>query len=186
MFVIESINQKYTDACPYAFPQDMENLLRYIAKPNAIEYPAGSCRYLVGAKPNIILADQPEAWERAFHLFNHQLQLFPKRGSLIQHRVISFSDKEVQDPILAFWLAANVAGLYFERGYISFFGVHTNTDHLHIHIAVSTTSWKDGSHFFIYDELSLLHNYVDMWYQSYICGNHLPQFQSAITSNSEG
>ena len=186
MFVIESINQKYTDACPYAFPQDMENLLHYIAKPNATEYPPKSCRYLVGAMPDIILADQPGAWERAFHLFNRQLELFPKQGSLMQHRVISFGDEEVQDPILAFWLATKVAGFYFERGYISFFGVHTNTDHVHIHIAVSTTNWRDGSNFFIYDELSLLHNYVDMWYQNYICGNHLPQSQSTFTSNLEG
>ena len=39
MFVIESINQKYTGACPYAFPQDIKNLLHYIAKPSATEYP---------------------------------------------------------------------------------------------------------------------------------------------------
>ena len=186
MFVIESINQKYTGACPYAFPQDVKNLLHYIAKPNATEYPPQSCRYLVGAIPDIILADQPEAWERAFHLFNHQLQLFPKQGSLMQHRVISFSSEELQDPVMAFCLAKAVAAFYFDHGYLSFFGVHMDTDNLHIHIAVSTTNWRDGSHFFIYDELSLLHNYVDMWYQNYICGNHLPQSQSTFTSNLEG
>ena len=186
MFVIESINQKYTGACPYAFPQDVKNLLHYIAKPNATEYPPQSCRYLVGAIPDIILADQPEAWERAFHLFNHQLQLFPKQGSLMQHRVISFSGGDIQDPILAFWLAKKVSEFYFKRGYISFFGVHMDTGNLHIHIAVSTTNWRVGSHFFIYDELSLLHNGVDMWYQNYICGKNLPQAQSTFTNNLEG
>ena len=186
MFVIKSINQKYTDACPYAFPQDMKNLLRYIAKPNATEYPAGSCRHLVGAMPDIILADQPGAWERAFHLFNRQLELFPKQGSLMQHRVISFGNEDVQDPILAFCLAKKVSEFYFKRGYISFFGVHMDTDNLHIHIAVSTTNWRDSSNFFIYNELSLLHNCFDMWYQNYMCGNNLPQSQSTFTSNLEG
>ena len=169
MFVIESINQKYTDACPYAFPQDMENLLHYIAKPNATEYPPLSCRHLIGAMPDIILADQPGAWERAFHLFNRQLELFPKQGSLMQHRVISFGDEEVQDPILAFWLATKVAGFYFERGYISFFGVHQDTNNIHIHIAVSNISWKDGSYFFIFSELALLYSGINEWYQNYMC-----------------
>lgn len=186
MFVIESINQKYTGACPYAFPQDVKNLLHYIAKPNATEYPPQSCRYLVGAIPDIILADQPEAWERAFHLFNHQLQLFPKQGSLMQHRVISFSGGDIQDLILAFWLAKKVSEFYFERGYISFFGVHMDTNHLHIHIAVSATNWRDGSNFFIYDELSLLHKYVDMQYQNYMFRNNLPQSQGTFTNDLEG
>ena len=88
----------------------------------------------------------------------------------MQHRVISFGDEEVQDPILAFWLATKVAGFYFERGHISFFGVHTNTDHVHIHIAVSNISWKDGSHFFICNELALLYSGINEWYQNCMRG----------------
>ena len=178
MFVIESINQKYTDACPYAFPQDMENLLHYIAKPNATEYPPKSCRYLVGAMPDIILADQPRAWERAFHLFNYQFELFPKQGSLMQHRVISFSNEEAQDPVMAFCLAREVAAFYFDRGYISFFGVHMDTDNLHIHIAVSNISWKDGSNFFICNELPLLYSGINEWYQNYMSGKMMNLFHS--------
>ena len=184
MPIIESINQKYT--CAYVFPQDIKRLLRYIAEPNATEYPPLSCRHLIGAMPDIILADQPGAWERAFHLFNHQLELFPKQGSLMQHRVISFGDEEVQDPILAFWLAKKVAEFYFERGYISFFGVHINTDNLHIHIAVSNTSWRDGSHFFICNELSLLYSGINTWYQNYMCGKNLPLFHSILIEHLEG
>lgn len=170
MPVIEDINRKYSGSCPYAFPQDMKNLLRYIAKPNATEYPAGSCRHLVGAMPDIILANQPGAWERAFHLFNRQLELFPKQGSLMQHRVISFSSEELQDPVMAFCLAKAVAAFYFDHGYLSFFGVHMDTDNLHIHIAVSNISWKDGSHFFICNELSLLYSGINEWYQNYMHG----------------
>lgn len=58
---------------------------------------------------DIILAEQSDAWERAFCLLDHQLQLFPKQGSLMQHRVISFSSEEVQNPGLEFWLAKRVS-----------------------------------------------------------------------------
>ena len=167
MLVIESINQKYPRA--YAFPRDVKNLLRYIAKPDATAYPPFSCQHLIGAVPDIVSADQPGAWKRAASLFLHQLELYPKQGCLMQHRVISFSREESQDPVMAFCLAKEVAAFYFERGYLSFFGVHMDTDNLHIHIAVSNISWKDGSYFFICSELALLYSGINEWYQSYMC-----------------
>ena len=154
MPVIEDINRKYSASCPYAFPRDVERLLRYIADPNATEYPPHSCQHLIGAMPDIISANQPGAWKRAASLFLHQLELYPKQGSLMQHRVISFSSEESQDPVMAFCLAKAVAAFYFDRGYISFFGVHMDTNNIHIHIAVSNISWKDGSYFFIFSELA--------------------------------
>ena len=168
MPVIESINQKYPRA--YAFPQVVKNLLCYIAKPDATAYPPFSCQHLIGAMPDIISAVQPGAWKRAARLFFHQLELYPKQGGLMQHRVISFSREESQDPMMAFCLAKEVAAFYFYRGYLSFFGVHTDTDNLHIHIAVSNISWKDGSYFFICGELALLYSGINEWYQNYICG----------------
>ena len=170
MPVIESINQKYSGSCPYAFPQDMKNLLSYIAELNATEYPPHSCQHLIGATPDIISADQPGAWKRAAMLFRHQLALYPKQGSLMQHRVISFGNEESQDPMMAFCLAKEVAAFYFERGYISFFGVHMDTNNIHIHIAVSNISWKDGSRFFICNELPLLYSGINEWYQNYMSG----------------
>lgn len=170
MPVIEDINRKYSGFCPYAFPRDVERLLRYIAEPNATEYPPHSCQHLVGAMPDIISANQPGAWKRAARLFLHQLELYPKQGSLMQHRVISFSNEELQDPVMTFCLAKAVVSFYFERGYLSFFGVHTDTDNLHIHIAVSNISWKDGSYFFIFSELALLYSGINEWYQNYMSG----------------
>ena len=167
MPIIESINQKYT--CAYVFLQDIKRLLRYIAEPNATEYPPLSCQHLIGAMPDIISADQPGAWKRAARLFFHQLELYPKQGCLMQHRVISFSREESQDPVMAFCLAKEVAAFYYERGYLSFFGVHMDTDNLHIHIAVSNISWKDGSYFFICSELALLYSGINEWYQNYMC-----------------
>ena len=170
MPVIEDINRKYSGSCPYAFPRDVERLLRYIADPSATEYPPHSCQHLVGAMPDIISANQSGAWKRAASLFLHQLELYPKQGSLMQHRVISFSSEELQDPVMAFCLAKAVAAFYFDHGYLSFFGVHTDTDNLHIHIAVSNISWKDGSYFFIFSEQALLYSGINEWYQNYMSG----------------
>ena len=177
MPVIESINQKYPRA--YAFPQDVKNLLCYIAKPDATAYPPFSCQHLIGAMPDIISADQPGAWKRAARLFFHQLELYTKQGCLMQHRVISFSSEESQDPVMAFCLAKEVAAFYYERGYLSFFGVHMDTDNLHIHIAVSNISWKDGSYFFICGELALLYSGINEWYQNYMSGKMRGLFCSA-------
>ena len=179
MLVIEDINRKYSGSCPYAFPRDVKNLFRYIAEPNATEYPPHSCQHLVGAMPDMISADQPGAWKRAARLFFHQLELYPKQGSLMQHRVISFSNEESQDPMMAFCLAKEVASFYFDRGYLSFFGVHMDTDNLHIHIAVSNISWKDGSYFFICSELALLYSGINEWYQNYMSGKMRRLFCSA-------
>ena len=176
MLVIEDINRKYSGSCPYAFPRDVERLLRYIADPSATEYPPHSCQHLIGATPDIISADQPGAWKRAARLFFHQLELYPKQGSLMQHRVISFSSEESQDPVMAFCLAKAVASFYFDCGYLSFFGVHTDTDNLHIHIAVSNISWKDGSYFFICGELALLYSGINEWYQNYMSGKMMGLF----------
>ena len=97
----------------------------------------------------------------------------------MQHRVISFSSEESQDPMMAFCLAKAVASFYFDRGYLSFFGVHTDTDNLHIHIAVSNISWKDGSYFFIFGETALLYSGINEWYQNYMSGKMGGLFCSA-------
>lgn len=166
----------YDDSYAYGRPQDIKQLLRYIAKLEATEYPPHSCQHLVGAMPDIILSGQPGAWRRAASLFYHQLELFPNRCRLLQHRVISFGEEELSNPVMAFELAKEVASFYFERGYISFFGVHLDTDNLHIHIAVSTANWRNGNHFFILDEDRLLQRGISMWYQNYMQGKKLPLF----------
>ncbi|MDO4515547.1 MAG: relaxase/mobilization nuclease domain-containing protein [Bacillota bacterium] len=175
MLIIKLVNEQ--NKCRYAFPKDVENLLKYISKPEATRYPQGTGQYLIGMAPDIISADQPGAWERADKLFYNQIMLFPKHpSSLVMHRVISFEAEEGQDPVMAFMLAKEVAAFYFNRGYISFFGVHTDTDNVHIHIAVSAINWWNGRKFFIYDELGLLKKAINCWYQNYISGNPTPLF----------
>ena len=175
----------YDDSYAYGRPQDIKQLLRYIAKLEATEYPPHSCQHLVGAMPDIILSNQPGAWKRAASLFYHQLELYPNRRQLLQHRVISFGEEELSNPVMAFELAKVVASFYFECGYISFFGVHLDTDNLHIHIAVSTVNWRNGSCFFICNELGRLQSGITMWYQNYMQGKILPLFYASSIEQIE-
>lgn len=175
MVIIKSVNQEYRGKRPYPFPQDVRNLLRYIGRPEATMYPQGAGQYLIGMGPDIISADQPGALEYAVELFDYQFEAFEQHpASLVMHRIISFEDKEVQDPVMAFMLAKEVAAFYFDRGYISFFGVHTDTDNIHIHLAVSAINWRNGRKFFIYDELGLLAKVINWWCQNYIRGTITP------------
>ena len=57
--------------------------------------------------------------------------------------------------------------------------VHTDTDNLHIHIAVSNISWKDGSYFFIFGETALMYSGINEWYQNYMSGKMGGLFCSA-------
>lgn len=177
MPVIELLKRDNSRA--YRTSSDVLNLLKYIARADATEFPPRSGQCLVGAVPDIILADQPGAWRRFADLYLHQLELYPNQRRLMQHNVVSFSSDESQDPLVAFALAKEIAAFYFSCGYLSFFGVHTNTDHLHIHIAISTVSWRDGSYFFICNELERLQSGIAMWYQNYLQGKILPHFYAS-------
>ena len=177
MVIIKSVNEEYRGKRPYPFPQDVRNLLRYIGKPEATMYPQGTGQYLIGVWPDTISAEQPGTLDYAVELFDYQFEAFEQHpASLVMHRVISFEAEEVQDPVMAFMLAREVAAFYFYRGYISFFGVHTDTDNVHIHIAVSAINWRNGSKFFIWNELDLLKKAINCWYQNYISGNPTPLF----------
>ena len=171
----------------FRYPQDIENLLNYVARPNATEYPLESNHYLIGAAPDIFLTDQPDAAIRTTNLLYRLNELYPHSGhSLMLHYIVSFGKDERTDPEMAFSLGQEIVRYYFDQGYISFFGVHTDTDNIHIHIAISTINWKNGRTFWLYDNLSKLQNGVAKWYQRYIDGNKMPLFTGAIEEFEEG
>ena len=62
------------------------------------------------------------------------------------HRIISFRDLDYILPSEAFQLARYIANAYGEK-YITAYGVHLDTNHIHIHLMVNSVSWGDGSRF---------------------------------------
>lgn len=64
-------------------------------------------------------------------------------GRQIRHFIVSFADNEDFSLEEAYALAQKIA-LYYADKYQIIFAIHTNTDHLHIHFALNTVSYRDG------------------------------------------
>lgn len=64
----------------------------------------------------------------------------------VRHFIVSFDKKSHITPEEARWIAEDVAGFYSSRYQICY-GVHLNTDDLHIHFALNTVSFIDGKLF---------------------------------------
>lgn len=84
------------------------------------------------------------------------------KRNLLKHRIISFHRWDCILPDEAFNLAAYVSQAYGER-YITAYGVHVDTNNVHIHLAIDTISWKDGSRFDISFELKWLRSMISSW-----------------------
>ena len=64
-------------------------------------------------------------------------------GRRAYHLILSFDDMECLIPYEAMEIAVQVSSLFFPT-YQVLFGVHTEQDHLHIHMAVSTVALDTG------------------------------------------
>lgn len=65
----------------------------------------------------------------------------------IYHCIISFP-KEVDDSNLIKLAAEDIADYIFEK-YQVVYGIHEDTEHLHIHLAINAVSYRDGKKFHI-------------------------------------
>ena len=65
-------------------------------------------------------------------------------GRQIRHFLLSFSDDESIDLDGLMAYGYQIASYYYEMGYQIVFGVHTNTNHPHIHFAVNTVNFRNG------------------------------------------
>ena len=77
-----------------------------------------------------------------------QMQLLQKYlgqtdGVHLRHMVLSFSKDEVDSPSLARTLGNEICK-YYGAEYQILFGVHCNTEHLHIHFVMNTVSYRTG------------------------------------------
>lgn len=63
-----------------------------------------------------------------------------------RHIVVSFEENESVDPEAAYTIAYDIARFYADRFQICF-GVHVNTDNIHIHFIQNTVSYVDGKLF---------------------------------------
>ena len=90
------------------------------------------------------LAVDPE-----YAVFQMQLvkQLWSKTdGRQVRHIILSFSEHEVLDYCDAMKYGYQICQYFGDRFQIVF-GLHTDTDHIHLHFAINTVSFADGSKF---------------------------------------
>ena len=77
--------------------------------------------------------------------FLHIKRYFGKSfGRQIKHFYITFEKKDRFTPQMAYNLGMLICQYYYCKFQI-IFSVHEDTDHLHIHFALNTVSYKDGS-----------------------------------------
>lgn len=93
----------------------------------------------------------------------------------VRHIVISFEDREQFTPFEASVLADRFCDYYADR-YQIVYGVHEDTDNLHIHMVFNTTSFADGR---LYSDgikdLSNFRQYVSKVIRDYSTGNSFSQ-----------
>ena len=63
-----------------------------------------------------------------------------------RHIVVSFEDREEVTPKIAYFIAYDIAHFYSNKYQICF-GIHMNTDNIHIHLIQNTVSFTDGKLF---------------------------------------
>ena len=175
MPIVEMIHEN--DPTVYTRLGDIERLIQYIARPEATQYydpNAGFKKgYLIGAAPNLVDRFDCRSIFNVIQLMQCCCAVYQKEGTrLLRHRVISFGDGEWQDPELARRLAQQVVDYYYRRGYMAFYGIHLDTEHTHIHIAVCTVNVDTGRRYNQFYEVQALRQGIDLWYyNATACGN---------------
>lgn len=93
-------------------------------------------------------------------------EYYQKTGNRkMRHIIVSFEDDI--DPYDAYILGWQIAAYYADR-YQIVFGVHEDTENLHIHLVFNTVSFVDGLKYSEeYSDLAAFRSYVDRVYNSY-------------------
>lgn len=76
-------------------------------------------------------------------MMNTSKQFGKDTGVQLRHFVVAFDENEVNDPTVAFDIGDKICDV-FKDEYQCVFGVHEDTKHLHVHIAINSTSFVDG------------------------------------------
>ncbi len=110
----------------------------------------------------------PEAVFRQMVLINTVFHA--QSYDIAQHRIITFHPAELVLPSDLNELGKRIIWFYKEAGYMSCYGVHRDTAHQHIHVAVNSASYINGKRFSISNEIIRLNALVNSWYTEHMAG----------------
>ncbi|MFT4105523.1 MAG: relaxase/mobilization nuclease domain-containing protein [Lacrimispora sp.] len=165
MFFIKRVNE--ANHIKYDTEEDIENCIAYIfnicktmedqKRPGHMIGDFVGCSHFFG-----IHSQELDANCVATQMIANNRAYGKSKNNLLMHRVIVFSADEDVMPNEAFQLAQYIANLYGEE-YITAFGIHLDTDKIHIHLAINAISWRDGKRFSKSYEFNWLYGIVERW-----------------------
>lgn len=168
-FINEMCKIKYNDI------GNLYNLVTYIyggtksvfdtVRPGRIINDYNGCIPFLG--PEWLTHDQETAFEQI--LLNCQIYGYTDKDvDLMKHRVISFDKYEYILPGDADLLAKIIiSNLY--HNYISVYGVHMDTKHIHIHIGIHTVNILNGNRFSVSFEKNNMMNIINRFLDQLNC-----------------
>ena len=157
----------------YKSAKDLRNVVNYVMDPQKANYRAMSIKggnILNGCSKVIPMpfCHDPAAVSEMMLSNNHLYR--KEHGHLIKHRIISFNQNEYVTPLALAYFAGMLMDLYFAEGYLACYGVHMDTDNLHMHYAVNSISMKDGYRFYIREKEIVLPLLL-RWHRDYLKNN---------------
>ncbi|MCD8000703.1 MAG: relaxase/mobilization nuclease domain-containing protein [Clostridiales bacterium] len=151
----------------YDTVEDVDNCIRYIFNICKTMYdekrPGHMLGDFVGCSRFFGTVDQEKDCELVIAQMLANNSAYGKwKGNLLKHRVISFRRLDNILPNEAYQLAKYIADAYGEN-YIAAYGVHLDTNNIHIHLAIDTICWRDGSRFDQPFEMKWLYSMTNSW-----------------------
>lgn len=119
--------------------KDLENLINYAVREDKCIEGAYGAQGLMKGSPG----------EMFHQMYDIKRAYYKKTGRQAKHFILSFSKEE--ERFIGVWEAQRIGYMvasYFDKWQVVF-GVHTDTDNLHIHFILNTVSYVDGLKFTI-------------------------------------
>lgn len=120
----------------YYSEESISNLIEYVTDENKTQNYIGAIG-MNGSVPEKMI-QQMKAVKRGFGKEKGYRQA--------RHLIVSFENEMVITPAIAYFIAYDIAGYYSDKYQICF-GVHMNTDNIHIHFIQNTVSYINGKLF---------------------------------------
>ncbi len=161
MSVFKIVNEKYSKL------GDLKNLIRYaVREDHCMEGICGAQGLLLGS---------PEGMYQ--QMYDIKGTYYKREGRQAKHFILSFDEEERKFIGLreAEWIGYEVAAFFWKWQVV--FGVHTNTENLHIHFVLNTVSYEDGLKYNVsLPELQVLREKVEMLVEQFYYSKHRTLF----------
>lgn len=135
----------------YKEKKDVKDLIKYITGHSIIEKHQKTVRYTGGYGVHTC---DPVLCYNDMYIIKKIYKKTTSKNRSIYHFVISFSEY-IEDANTVKLISIDICHHFYEQGFQCMYGVHEDTENLHIHIAVNSTNFKTGRQMHLkYNELN--------------------------------